>query len=88
MLKEGQSAMDGGLSFVEHDCMDAGGRVTQEQLPRDANQNDPTTKLNPKTWNLLVTEYNQCSGTRRANCLGRVFFGSVSFARAKEMNSP
>jgi len=45
LLKEGQSAMDGGLSFVEHDCMDAGGRVTQERLPRDANQNDPATKL-------------------------------------------
>ena len=28
--------MDGGLSFVEHDCMDAESRVTQEQLPMDA----------------------------------------------------
>jgi len=40
--------MDGGLSYVKHDCMDAGGRVTQERLPRKANQNDPTTKLNSK----------------------------------------
>ena len=33
---KGKYAMDGVFSFVEHDYMDAGGRVTQEQLPRDA----------------------------------------------------
>jgi len=28
--------MDGVFSFLEHNCMGAGGRVTQEQLPSDA----------------------------------------------------
>ena len=36
--------MDGELSFVEHDCMDAGGRTTQETKSREANQNDPVTE--------------------------------------------
>ena len=41
--------MEGELSFVEHDCMDAGGRTTQETKSRDA-------------INLLGTNLNSSAG--------------------------
>jgi len=65
--------MDGGLSFVEQGC----------ESKRPGNE----VKIFRSCDKLLIG-WDQYSGTRRANVLGRIFFGSVSFVRAKEMNSP
>jgi len=64
---EGQFSMDGKLSFVEHDCMDAGGtnpwmgegRITQEQLSRTTQE----TKSRD-TINLFGTNLNSSAGPK------------------------
>jgi hypothetical protein len=66
--------MDGELSFVEHDCMDAGGRTTQETKSRDANQNDPVTELIPHH---LQDRFNEAS-VMIGNPQGKLTRGGIS----------